>query len=273
MLGGVLRGALTRLRRAWFWARHDRDAERYVVRLAGVRMSLPPRYLDHFVFSDYEPLSRRMLARYLEPGMHVVDVGAHIGWYSVLAGRAIGSTGLVDAVEPWPENVEFLRANIALNDLENVRVHTVAAGTASGKRAFNITEASDSHGFFAHPLAATTQQIDVEVVPLDDLVEAPAELAKIDVEGAELDVLEGMRGLIEASERLSLLVEWNPSCQRSAGRDPLELPGRLRELGFDELTVFDDRAGRVLDLDEASRIASRPDVPDLWYTNIWARRG
>ena len=79
----------------------------------------------------WEPPETLCLLRMLEPGMHVVDVGAHVGYYSLLCARCVGAQGSVRAFEPEPDNFRLLHANLLLNDVRNVRTQRVAKAGAS----------------------------------------------------------------------------------------------------------------------------------------------
>lgn len=203
--------------------------------------------------------------------MVVVDVGANIGYYTLLAAREVGITGVIHAVEPCEENLGFLRKNVNSNELDNVLIHTCAAGRDSRRRGFHITGSSDSHGFYHHPYTETIETVEVAQAPLDNLVEGKVDLVKIDVEGAEIEVLEGMKRIIAENPELVLILEWNPACIRNAGHDPLVLPDHLNELGFN-VQVLDDLAKRTYALEDVSAAVQSGQVPHFWYVNLLARR-
>ena len=244
--------------------------ERVAIQVDDVSLNVPPRFWPHFFHSDYEPITRRSLDEHLRPGMTAVDVGAHIGFFASKAARIVGTAGRVLALEPSPENLPFLRRNVARNGLGNVAIHNVAASSETGRRTFNITGSSDSGGFYQHPLTHTVETFVVDTVRLDDLLEGPVDAVKIDVEGAELEVIAGMERVLEENRQMTLWIEWNPSCQREAGQAPELLPHRLRDLGFD-VVALDDRAGRVRPVDEVLAEVEA-GVPDWWYVNLLARR-
>jgi FkbM family methyltransferase len=256
-------------KRKWFGLFHDPAAESYRIRRYGVRLRLPRRFLNHYVYHDYEPVTRRVFLHALRPGMRVADVGAHIGFYTLLAAQRVGPEGKVVAVEPSEENLGYLRENLGLNGLQNVEVHPVAAGARREERTFRLTGSSDSHGFYSHPLAETVEEI--SSVPLDEIVTDPVQLMKIDVEGAELEALAGMTRILSETPRLTLCIEWNPACMRSAGYDPLDLPAELEKLGF-RIRALDDLEGRERTLDDVTRRVRSGSTPDYWYANLWAER-
>jgi FkbM family methyltransferase len=166
-------------------------------------------------------------------GATVVDVGANIGYNTVYAARRVTGTGRVIAIEPAPDNLAVLQRNIAVNNLHNVAVKAIAAGRDHGTRDFFLRgEISAVNSFFPESCyAAVTSVTPVTVAPLDDLVDGDVALVKIDVEGAELDVLAGMPRLLRRPG-LHLIVEWHPVLQEAAGYAADELPLTLIAHGF-----------------------------------------
>ena len=239
--------------------------------LASLDLYVPRQLLGFYL--NFEPLTQRVFRQALAPGMTVVDIGAHIGYYTVLAAPVVGVHGAVYAIEPCVDNRRFLMRNLHRRALMNVTVLPYAAGRATRLRAFHIANESTLHGFYAHPLSGATQTtIEVQERPLDELLHGAIDVIKIDVEGAEIEVLEGAENILRRSPALSLFVEWNPDCLTAAGCDPTELPARLAALGFSKIHVLDDHAQRVRDLEEVlSEVRSR-EQPPFWYANLWATR-
>jgi FkbM family methyltransferase len=208
----------------------------------------------------------------IKAGMTVIDVGAHIGYFALLAAKLVGDEGCVCAVEPSIENLEFLRTNISNNGFCNIAVHPYAAGRDNRTRAFQLTGSSDSHGFYAHPNTATVKTVNVEQRQLDAIVNGRVDAIKIDVEGAELEVLEGMSGILNRNKNLILWAEWFPAGMRSAGREPTELPEALQRLGFTDISVIDEKARMVRTVADTNALLSAGTLSTDWYANIWARR-
>lgn len=230
-----------------------------------VSLRVPERFRGHYA-GGYERRAVDWLGAHLRPGGIAVDVGAHIGYLALVMARAVGPAGSVIAVEPAPENLTYLRANVARNGARNVAVIAAGAGAASDTRELHLTGSSDSHGFYDHPLTPTVASTTVEQVRLDDLV-ARADVIKIDVEGAELEVLAGMTRLLEAPHPPALLVEWMPACQRRAGHTPRELPDALRSAGY-RLTVLDDLTGEERSVEQIVELLDREELFVEWYANL-----
>lgn len=141
----------------------------------------------------YEPEQTCLFARRVAPRDTVIDVGAHAGYYTLLGARLVGASGLVVAFEPSPRNCVFLRRHVALNGCGNVRVEEAAAWGVTGAARFRAgtgtgTGRIDEEG-----------EREVRTVRLDDYCAAAGvapSVLKIDVEGAELEVLRGGAGII-----------------------------------------------------------------------------
>jgi FkbM family methyltransferase len=142
---------------------------------------------------------RRLFARMLRRGMVVYDVGANVGSYSVLASLHVGHAGRVVAIEPAPENLEFLRRHLQLNDATNVSVIAAAAWNQSGTVRF------ERHPDRLQGHVADRGGQTVQAVTLDDLIrngEPRPHIMKIDVEGGEAEVLEGASEVLELARPL-----------------------------------------------------------------------
>jgi len=173
----------------------------------GLRLSMAHIPVSHahagaFPGGLLEVSVQEAMRRLLGPGDVFYDVGANVGFFSLAGARRVAPGGAAYAFEPVPENVAAIRDSAVLNGLDNLEVIESAAGRAAGHdRLLLIEDLSWSHleSLGSHPRTRAT--VDVEVVAIDDLVASgrirPPDLVKIDVEGAEIDVLEGMRRTIE----------------------------------------------------------------------------
>lgn len=176
---------------------------------------------------------QRLIDASLRPGDRAVDVGAHIGLNTLYMAARAGPAGRITAIEPALDNLAVLRRNVADNHLQNVTVRAVAAGRAHEHRDFFLRgEVSAVNSLFPESFyAAVSEVVPVIVAPLDDLVDETPRLVKIDVEGAELDVIGGMTRLLCAPD-IRLIVEWHPVLQEAAGYSADALPRALWERGF-----------------------------------------
>ena|SRR5271165_4203581 len=139
----------------------------------------------------------------IEPGMTVIECGAHHGAQTILLSRWVGVSGKVIAIEPIPENVAILQKNIEINELTNVVVMTKAAGPSSG----HISMKSRSNGAVSSTSNIGTIQIDC--ITLDEIsseTETQPGLIKMDVEGYEYQILKGAKSLLARSPAIFLEV-------------------------------------------------------------------
>jgi FkbM family methyltransferase len=234
------------------------------IRIRDLLLEVPRELLPQYLHQEYEPLTTHAFVAALHPGDVAVDVGANVGYFTCLAARAVGPQGVVHAVEPAPANIDALKRNIRLNELNNVVVHSVAASNVAAVRTLRLTAGVDHHGLYDHPNSPTIAETPVSTAPLDVLVDASAKLIKVDVEGAEVEVLQGMAGLLRRSRGATVIVEWNPETLRSAGRLPSEVPRLMQELGIGSLVVLDDRNRRERALAEVMATADEGVLPFPW---------
>jgi FkbM family methyltransferase len=204
------------------------------------------RYI--FYFGVWEPNLTRWIRHRLLPGDAFIDVGANIGYYSLLAAHLVGDSGKVVAVEGLPAIFSLLQRNLETNKTRNVRAVNAAAWDR--KQMIEFYTDSDLPGqttaipFWAdkHELKEQTQ---VTAVPLTDILTAEemkvTRLIKIDVEGAEWRVLAGMKSLLASSrDDLEIIVEISPSALEAEGRKAQDLMDLFGILGFNAYHIEND---------------------------------
>ncbi|MFV1979841.1 MAG: FkbM family methyltransferase [Rhodothermia bacterium] len=172
--------------------------------------------------------------RAVRPGELVLDIGAHAGYYTLLFSRLVGASGAVFSFEPDPINFAVLRHNLRGSETKNVGTFNLAVSDRCGPVCFHRSAGSGNHSLFPYtePVEITT----VESTTIDAFLAARARpevaLIKLDIEGAEILALTGMRETLERYEGVSLVVEYNPRALDSAGESPENLLRTLRSLGF-----------------------------------------
>jgi FkbM family methyltransferase len=216
------------------------------------------------------PVSLAMLARVRTDSV-CVDVGAFLGYYSaLLASRA--PRGTVVAVEMDETNREMLAANLARNGLGNVR--TLAAAAFDSVTEVSYTRetfaASPGHRIGSALAAPRSEEIRVPTVVLDDWLEqqglAP-DLIKIDVEGAELGVLRGLRRTL-ARDGVRLFVEIHPPQLAQIGASTEEVCSLLEDLGYGLHAIEEHRRTDV----DVPMLPIRPDHRFADNTRVFAAR-
>jgi FkbM family methyltransferase len=200
----------------------------------------------------YEPEIAEVFNRAILPGDTVLDVGANIGIFSILAARLVGPKGCVVGFEPAADNLERLAANLALNDLTNVVVVDQPASDRVGSVTFYLNSDNDGgHSLWdpgkdplhpksrenLRPIVTTTTTIDTEVARLGL---APPRLIKIDAEGAEHLVLAGAVELLREYEIPYIIAELNEIALSQMGSSQAALRGFMADLGYDTFLLYQD---------------------------------
>jgi FkbM family methyltransferase len=182
----------------------------------------------------YELDTYRIMRRYLKEGSWFVDVGANLGYFTLLGAKWVGPGGRVDALEPDPLNRQRLIEHLGENRLEqNVRIHDVAAAAEAGQvELIHPQAAGANHGMasFYKGLAGEGTTYTVSTIRLDELLDGVPDLIKLDIEGAELQAVEGMQKLLRASTPPRLIVEHNHASCAAAGYRPADLFAKLLQL-------------------------------------------
>jgi len=192
----------------------------------------------------YEPLQTYVIKKLIEPKSHVIDLGANIGYYTMLMARSVGGMGKVYAFEPDPGNLTLLRKNIAANGYKNIQVETAAVSNQSGRVKLHKekwNDATPSLWASAH----TTSFVDVDCIRLDqffDQNQVSIQLIKMDIEGAEAKAFEGMEQVIKRSPGLVIITEFLPTVMDSLGTRPFDFLANLERRGF-KLFNIDEEQG------------------------------
>ena len=178
--------------------------------------------------------ARAYFEKAMRPGMTVVDAGANQGLYALLFSRLTGTAGRVFAFEPDPDLHRAAVANCQANHAANVTLFPLALGSRNSCLTLrrSLLNAGDNRLAPGSP-QFSRQAIEVSVKPLDAvLAGATVDFMKIDVQGWEWEVLQGMHGILERSPGLTLVLEFWPNGLRAAGADPIRLLEFLRQRGF-----------------------------------------
>lgn len=246
-LGGVLRAAVALA-----------DGLLVRIRAAPLRAvvdGVPVRgYLRHRSFLAEAERPRETYAELfvtlVRPGMTVVDGGAHVGLYTLLASRGVGADGRVLAIEPDAYNLAALRLNAAGN--ENVEIVPCALSDAEGVATFYDTRSTIGSSLLERPDATPHE---VRTTSVDALLEGrdvPALVVKLNIEGAEPLAIRGMQRTLERVRDVAILIEVNPPLLAAAGTDVGAMLDGLRAQGF-EVAYVDLAAQTPVPLPEPLR--------------------
>lgn len=222
--------------------------------LEGYRMRLDLQHQRGMAYGDYELAVAQAIARLVQPGWTVADIGAQIGYMTLLLARRVGPTGQVWAFEPLPRNFAVLQENVALNHLDQVKLTPCAVSNRPGKVQLHQLDdrALSATSSLLRPVNATARGgVEVEAVTFDGW--APpgqrVDFIKLDVESAEGLVMEGMRETLTRYRPLVLLEVHSTGDRESQALVRLQAAGyTLNALESDQSTppVGPDYIGHVL---------------------------
>ncbi|MFJ7997122.1 FkbM family methyltransferase [Streptomyces sp. NPDC096310] len=272
---GYVRDAPGSFGKAWLAARYvnprlrDRPRQRVVRTRFGARFAVDTqdfiqRYL--YLFGVWEPHITRWLQGRLRPGDTFVDIGANIGYYSVLASGLVGSAGRVVAVEASPAFHQRVVQHVRLNDCRNVRAVNAAVSDSRKKVTFVLASSANLGANSIVPYDGPAESsFEIETVALTELLEPDeitrARVIKIDVEGAEGSVVRGMVPLLDKLRPdVEIAIEVAPGRMAQLGDSAEELRATLREHGFNAYQIANDYLPDSYPL----AIRSTSIVPERW---------
>lgn len=207
------------------------------LRRYGLKFSYDPdSYIGQFIFyrGIFEEAILRKIEQHLNPGDTFVDIGANIGLHSVVASKLVGPKGQVVAFEPAAAARARLAGNLALNQISNVTVHGSALGRAEGEaKLYNLDPTNDGQATLAYAPNARSEHVKVQT--LDSLGLCP-NVMKIDVEGAEMEVLSGGVNTLKYF-RPVLFLECIDQYLRKFGSSSKDLFTFLRDHGYSIRTL------------------------------------
>ncbi|MEW1793473.1 FkbM family methyltransferase [Streptomyces niveus] len=239
---------------------HSRFRARFVVDT----QDLIQRYI--YMFGVWEPHMTRWLQARLLPGDTFIDVGANIGYYTVLASGLVGGAGRVAAVEASPDFHQLLLKQVRLNRRDNVRAVNAAVSDERKKLTFVLASSANMGANSVVPYDGPAESsFEVEAFPLGELL-APEEIStarviKIDVEGAEGSVVRGMIPLLDKLRPdCEITVEVTPDRMAQLGDSAEELMQTMQEHGFHAYRLSNEYAPESY----VAALRGRRAVPVRW---------
>lgn len=209
---------------------------------AGLRFNAAASNPDYALGTNEQPV-QEAFAHYLQPGAVVYDIGANVGFFTVISARLVGPAGHVYAFEPLPENTVTIRRNIALNNFQHVTVFEQAVSDTSGKGELMVAHYSGGSALTSATLPPDVKgSLPVELVTIDDLIHQqnlrPPTFVKIDVEGAEIAVLRGMIQTIQTYKPI-IIYEIDDEHEADFQRKQEICDTFMRDAGY-TITILED---------------------------------
>jgi len=200
------------------------------IKIGWVRMTAKERYLRREINNNLFSLDLRdrgiskdlildrirevktteIMKRIVKKGDIILDIGANIGYYTILEADLVGAKGRVYAVEPVPKNIGLLKKNIELNNCQNIKVFPIGAGAKEGRVKIYLSESCNLSSMNKNT-KGIIDEIRVPIITLDKfLINKPfPNLIRMDIEGYEYQVLKGMAKILKRGEPLKLLIEFH----------------------------------------------------------------
>ncbi|MEO0076614.1 MAG: FkbM family methyltransferase [candidate division WOR-3 bacterium] len=211
----------------------------------------------------YEPLVTNFFLKEVKPGNIIIDVGAHIGYYTLIFAKLAGQSGEVYAFEPDPTNFAILKKNVLINGYKNVILSNKAVSNISGRIKLyvyhdhpawhKIYDTNDSNGY-----------IEIESVRLDDFFKnynKKVDFIKMDIEGAEWLAVSGMLEFLKNQDKVKIITEYNPSKLKFFGIKATDFLELLSNLNF-KLFEFSEKSSKIVETSIEELNAKYPEIVD-----------
>lgn len=184
----------------------------------------------------YEETETRFFKKKIKDKMNVIDIGANLGYFTILFSKLVGPQGKVFAFEPNPKYFEMLEKNKKENHGYNIITINKAVADFNGKSKFYLSKINFGDNRLPGDLIKDTDHnrdiIDVDVIKLDDFTNDKIDFLKIDAQGAEMKIINGATQTILDNSKLEMIVEFWPSGLLAQGTKPEYFLKRIEDLGF-----------------------------------------
>ena len=268
-----------------FWV-HDFGKFKMVLDESDLDLSRQVRMLGEYSTESFET---EIYKKYLKSGHAVLDIGANIGFYTLIAASAVGPNGKVIAFEPSKQNVEMIEKSIAENSMTNVRVANVAISDESGLGELYLSPYYQSeHSLFEYHYSSGVhnkgEKTTVKLVTIDNFLEQnynsfDVDFIKMDIEGAESRALCGMKQTMTENKHLTMIAEFWPQGFSNAEKNPQDFLEMLNSYDFviHHIDEYQNKVYPVTVNEMMSIVSDRVKNPTEktketqsggWYTNI-----
>lgn len=221
------------------------------------------------LFKVYEPGQTQIVKNNVKKGDIVIDVGANIGYYTLLFAQLVGPQGRVYAFEPDPSNFDLLKKSIDLNGYQNVTLIQKAVSNKSGKIKLYLGDENRAiNRIYDAGMNDARQSVEVDIVNLDNYFQdytGKIDFIKIDVEGSESGVLEGMPLILQKSKKLKIMSEFDPFLMKKFGSESHEYIQLLLNSGFKVYDIL-GKKGKMIPINSSESFRNiTPKEGDYTY--------
>ncbi|PSO83532.1 MAG: hypothetical protein BRC41_11990 [Cyanobacteria bacterium QH_9_48_43] len=231
-----------------------------------------PMYNELVIGNGYhEKCTTNLINNYLKDGMTFIDVGANIGYFTLVAARKVEKNGRVFSFEPELENFDLLSKNVELNRLNNITFENIALSNLEGEIVLN----KDPNSKGRHSICISREgwvPIRCKAMRLDAYFKKTQihikqiDFIKIDAEGAELAILKGMENLIDPKKTL-ILLEFSKKLIIESGSTVKDFVDYLSEIGYDRATVINEKLQEKYVVDMSKLLSLEDGTYNLLLSN------
>ena len=185
--------------------------------------------LELILSGKWEKFEASLFEQNIKPGNIVIDIGAHIGYYTLIAAKRVGPKGKVYAFEPLPKNFELLKKNVEVNGYKNVVLVNKAVSNKNGKSKLFLSNEDNFGDQRIYDPEGNRRSTSIRTIKLDTFFknkEKRINVIKMDIQGSEVKALTGASEVLRKNKKMKILTEFWPRglyLSGSSGRDYLEL--------------------------------------------------
>lgn len=220
------------------------------------------------IMGTYEPFETELVKKEIKKGDIVLDIGANIGYYTLIFAELVGEEGKVFAFEPEPTNFALLKKNVEISGYQNVMLVQKAVSNKTGKFKLYLCE-DNNGGHSIYKQHNSKRSVEVETTRLDDYFKndgGKINFIKMDIEGAEMEAIQGMPSLLKKNKNVKIISEFNPPLLKQGGIEPAEYLELLIGFGFKLLEVSEREKGmKPVDI---SKLLEMYALSKRRYTNL-----
>ena len=216
----------------------------------------------------WEPLETDLAKSEIKKGNTVLDIGANIGYYTLIFAKLVGDEGRVFAFEPDPKNFALLKKNVEINGYKNVILLQRGVSNRTGKTKLYLCE-DNSGDHRIYDTKDGRRLIEIETVRLDDYFKdygTEIDFIKMDIQGAEPLAIEGMAGLLNRNQIFKIASEYYPAGIKRCGKDHEEYLRSLISYGF-KLHFINTSKNKIEPLDISAVLGSL--TPEKDYVDLF----
>lgn len=196
------------------------------------------------IYGVWEPLETDLVKKEIKEGDTVLDIGANIGYYTLIFAKLVGENGRVFAFEPDPENFAILKKNIEINGYQNITLVQKAVSNESKMIKLYLSGRKGDHRIYDPNNGKHRPAIEVEAVRLDDFFgdgHGPIQFIKMDIQGAEGRAFLGMTDLLDKNKSIKIVTEFVPKMLKMCGTEPADCLDFLLTQNFKFYSLNEER--------------------------------